>query len=104
MAVREIPKSYEYMCDIPGCGCVHLQENAGGGHYHNSCPPGWVWVRVVYSLEETQAAAGANLTKERLLCARHAQMLAALFAHLSGPPQDAAVWDESLVGSPGAAP
>lgn len=38
MAIREIPKSYEYTCDK--CSYTHIQENASG-HYTNSTPYGW---------------------------------------------------------------
>ncbi len=38
MAIREVPKSFEYTCD--NCGKTHLQQNASG-HYTNSVPPRW---------------------------------------------------------------
>jgi len=39
MAIREIPKSFEYHCDR--CPETHVQENASG-HYSNSTPPKWL--------------------------------------------------------------
>jgi hypothetical protein len=38
MAIREVPKSFVYTCDM--CSEEHVQENAGG-HYTNSLPPTW---------------------------------------------------------------
>lgn len=43
MAIREIPKSYHYTCDL--CGAKHVQQNANG-HYENSTPPDWMRLRV----------------------------------------------------------
>lgn len=42
MAVREIPKAFEYSCDW--CGVTHLQENASG-HYTESTPDGWLRIK-----------------------------------------------------------
>lgn len=43
MSIREIPKSYEYSCDL--CGAVHVQRNANG-QYTNSTPPDWLLLRM----------------------------------------------------------
>jgi ribosomal protein L37AE/L43A len=43
MAVREIPKSYEYKCD--NCSTTHIQENASG-QYANGTPPKWLSLKV----------------------------------------------------------
>jgi hypothetical protein len=38
MAIREIPKSYEYICDR--CGSVHTQHNPNG-YYTDGLPLEW---------------------------------------------------------------
>jgi len=66
MAIREIPKSYEYTCD--GCQFVHIQENASG-HYFNSRPPHWASLTFARDAYDYQGAACADATVKRLLCA-----------------------------------
>ena len=51
MAIREIPKSYEYTCDV--CDALHVQENANG-HYTNSRPPNWATVSFQKNKDGTQ--------------------------------------------------
>lgn len=65
MPIREIPKAYEYTCDI--CGKTHLQENAGG-HYTDSRPP--YWARLIFRRAATdfQGQEVADASFERLLC------------------------------------
>ena len=65
MAVREIPKAFEYVCDL--CGAVHRQENASG-HYSNSRPPYWISVNVGADAHDFQGAAVADASVKRLLC------------------------------------
>jgi hypothetical protein len=65
MAIREIPKSFEYQCDV--CGKTHLQENANG-HYTNSRPPHWAWLMVKQDAYDYQGAAVADGSINRLLC------------------------------------
>ena len=38
MSITEIPRAFEYKCDV--CGATHRQENAVS-HYNRSIPPGW---------------------------------------------------------------
>ena len=65
MAIREIPKSFEYSCD--SCGEVHLQENANG-HYSDSRPPHWTRLKLSRSAYDFQGYACADASIERLLC------------------------------------
>jgi hypothetical protein len=65
MAVREIPKSFEYTCDI--CGMEHLQENASG-HYTDSRPPHWSRLTLARDAYDYQGCAGADATVKLLLC------------------------------------
>lgn len=73
MAIREIPKSYEYTCD--GCRLVHVQENASG-HYSNSRPPGWASLTFARDAYDYQGAACAGATVKRLLCTACADKVA----------------------------
>jgi predicted SprT family Zn-dependent metalloprotease len=57
MAVREIPRAFEYTCDA--CGMVHRQENASGQHT-NGCPPHWLRLRTF---------SNSDMGSERLFCA-----------------------------------
>ena len=43
MAIREIQKSYEYICYV--CGITHVQTNSNG-HYTDSRPP--LWARLIF--------------------------------------------------------
>jgi hypothetical protein len=43
MTVREVPKSFIYTCDW--CANDHRQENSDG-HYTESCPPNWGWIKL----------------------------------------------------------
>lgn len=65
MAIREIPKAYDYICDV--CGFTHRQENAGG-HYANSRPEHWGELVVKQDAYDFQGAAVADGTIKRLLC------------------------------------
>lgn len=42
MAIKEIPRSFLYSCDV--CNTDHLQENANGC-YTNSTPPKWASIK-----------------------------------------------------------
>lgn len=70
MAIREIPKSYEYTCDF--CGAKHLQENAGG-HYPNSVPPEWMRLKIWSDL--VMPAPEKMNFPEILLCTRCSHMV-----------------------------
>lgn len=63
--IEEIPKSYRYVCD--NCGAVHIQENAGG-HYTNSHPPTWGWLRIQRHALDYQNVPAADGSIARLLC------------------------------------
>lgn len=65
MAIREIPKSYEYQCDR--CNVIHKQENAGG-HYTDSRPPMWSRLTLAQDAHDYQGAAVADGTIKLLLC------------------------------------
>lgn len=65
MAIREIPKQFEYTCDA--CGTKHLQENAGG-HYTDSRPPHWTRLKIARTAYDYQGSACADNSIERLLC------------------------------------
>lgn len=43
MAVREVPRSFVYICDV--CSKQHTQENAGG-MYTEGVPPTWSKLQV----------------------------------------------------------
>lgn len=82
MSIEEVPKSYIYKCDVPGCRARHTQANATG-HYTNSTPPYWLsvdwagWIDGMNGLK-------SNFTKF-LLCTEHAEEFKALWAkHFSG--------------------
>lgn len=62
MAIKEIPKSYEYCCDK--CGASHVQQNASG-HYTNSTPPNWYRLRINSDYYRYPVADGEPT---RLLC------------------------------------
>ncbi len=61
MTIREIPKSYEYVCDV--CGEAHTQHNANG-LYSYSCPPRWAWLKL------EQSGEWADESRKLLLCER----------------------------------
>lgn len=65
MAIREIPKAFDYICDV--CGKTHRQENAGG-HYTDSRPPYWATLIVSQDAYDFQGTAVADATIRRLLC------------------------------------
>lgn len=65
MAIREIPKAYDYICDV--CGFTYRQEHAGG-HYANSRPPYWGELVVKQDVCDCLGAAIADGTIKRLLC------------------------------------
>lgn len=65
MSVREIPRAFEYSCDV--CGKVHRQENAGG-RYTNSRPPYWSHLKIGRYAYDFQGSAVADGSIERLLC------------------------------------
>lgn len=67
MAIREIPKSFEYVCDC--CGVVDLQKNASG-HYSNSRPPRWASLTLAQDAYDYQGNAVADGTVKLLLCDR----------------------------------
>lgn len=73
MAIKEIPKSYQYICDSLHCKgsrgqarTTHLQENANGYYTNstptNSTPYGWVTIKL-----STNVRAEYN-QKEALIC------------------------------------
>lgn len=65
MTIREIPRSFLYVCD--GCGTEHKQENASG-HYFDSRPPHWTRLKLGRTAYDYQGAACADGSIERLLC------------------------------------
>jgi hypothetical protein len=65
MAIREIPRSFEYTCD--GCRTVHVQENASG-HYTNSRPSHWAHLKIEQDAHDFQGQAVADASITRLLC------------------------------------
>lgn len=65
MTVREIPRAFEYSCDV--CGKAHRQEGAAG-HYTNSRPPRWSHLRIGRDACDFQGATVADGSVERLLC------------------------------------
>jgi hypothetical protein len=65
MTVREIPKSYEYICDV--CGKNYIQENAGG-HYTDSRPPHWARLVFKQAREDFQGNECADASVELLMC------------------------------------
>jgi len=65
MAVNEIPRQFEYECDV--CGAKHLQQNAGG-HYTDSRPPHWARLEFRMDAYDFQGAAVADGSVRRLLC------------------------------------
>ncbi len=65
MAIREIQRAFEYICD--GCNVSHLQENAAG-HYRDSRPPHWNYIKVSRDAEDFQGQAVADASFRRLLC------------------------------------
>lgn len=74
MTIREIPKSFEYICD--GCGVKHLQENATG-HYSNSRPAHWATLTLAREAYDYQGSACADATIKRLLCEKCSGQVAA---------------------------
>lgn len=65
MAIREIPKAYEYQCDR--CNAVHRQENAIG-QYSDSRPPSWSRLELVQDAHDYYGVAVASGTRNLLLC------------------------------------
>lgn len=65
MTVREIPRAFEYICDV--CSKTHRQENAGG-HYTNSRPPHWSHLKIGRDAYDFNGIAVADGSIERLLC------------------------------------
>lgn len=65
MAIREIPRAFEYICD--GCGAKHRQENAGG-HYSDNRPRHWSNIKIERDAYDYQGSAVADASIERLLC------------------------------------
>jgi len=51
MTIREIPRSFLYVCDA--CGHEHRQENAQG-HYTESVPPHWSRLRIRESASDNE--------------------------------------------------
>lgn len=65
MAIREIPRAFEYQCDI--CGKTHEQKNASG-HYTDSRPPHWTSLKIGADVYDYQGAAVADASVKRLVC------------------------------------
>ena len=65
MAIREIPRAFEYICDV--CGKTHRQENAGG-HYTDSRPDHWERLTLARHAYDYQGQAVADGTIKRLIC------------------------------------
>ena len=65
MTIREIPRAFEYRCDV--CGKTHVQENAGG-HYTDSRPDRWARLIIRQDAHDFQGQAVADGSIERLLC------------------------------------
>lgn len=65
MSIREIPRAFEYQCDV--CGKMHIQENASG-HYADSRPPHWARLKIAQTAYDFQDAACADASVERLMC------------------------------------
>ena len=65
MAIREVPKSFIYKCDI--CGAEHEQKNADG-HYTDSRPSHWANLSVKQDAYDLQGNACADGSVHRLLC------------------------------------
>lgn len=65
MAIREIPKAFDYICDV--CAKTHRQENAGG-HYTDSRPPQWANLIIRQDAYDYQGQAVADGSVTRLLC------------------------------------
>ena len=65
MSIREIPKAFEYVCDV--CKKAHMQQNASG-HYSNSRPPHWADLHIKQDAYDYQGAAVADGSVHRLLC------------------------------------
>ena len=64
MTIREIPRSFEYTCDM--CGAIHIQENAGG-QYTDSRPPGWARLIFKGGLVDTSGQEH-DASQETLMC------------------------------------
>lgn len=71
MAIREIPKSFVYTCDV--CGVEHAQENANG-HYTDSRPPHWVRLMFKRTAYDEHNMPCVDASVELLLCPEHAKM------------------------------
>lgn len=65
MTTREIPRAFEYICDV--CGKKYVQENAGG-QYFDSRPPFWARLVIKQDARDFQGRAVAADSIERLLC------------------------------------
>jgi hypothetical protein len=65
MGIREIPRAFEYACDV--CGKSHTQENAGG-HYTDSRPRFWARLIIKQDAHDFQGQPVADGSIERLLC------------------------------------
>lgn len=82
MTVREIPKSYEYTCDV--CGEVHVQQNASG-HYTDSRPPKWARLTFAQDAEDWSGSAVADGTVKLLLCSMCRMKAAIMLNGLKDP-------------------
>ncbi len=75
MGIREIPKSFEYICDV--CQTTHVQQNANG-HYTDSRPPSWGRLTLSCDALDWQGAPVADGTTKLLLCEKCLRSAAAL--------------------------
>lgn len=82
MAIRTIPQSYEYSCDV--CGKTHLQENASG-HYTDSRPPHWSRLTLARHAYDFQGSTVADGTVSKLLCEYCTTLISEAINRVSSP-------------------
>jgi hypothetical protein len=77
MAIREIPKTFEYTCDR--CGAIHNHQ--GAGHYTNSTPDRW-------SKLKFQPREREGWSRELLLCDSCTEQANSMLSSFATKPSD----------------